>query len=160
MSSLRRRAARRGQSGVSLIEVLVATAVMAPLVLGASTGLFTAVTASTNSRDRQQLEAALGSYGDAVKAMPYVACGTPTSYRSAYAAWPQRWVPDPGSGLTSADLSFVTVEYWNQSSASFTGTCGSDGGAQRITVTVAKGGESLTGAVVKRDPDAMPAVSP
>jgi type II secretory pathway pseudopilin PulG len=146
-----------GQAGVTLLETLVVTLIVAPLVLAASAGLFSAVSVSEDTEARTELEAALTSYTEAVKDMPYVPCGTPEALQTAYDAWPERWVPDPGSGLPAQAMEVTHVGYWDQARLTFGTTCpGGDGGAQRITLRVADDRGSVVGQLVKRDPDAGP----
>ena len=68
--------ARRGQSGVTLIEVLIAMAVMVPLTLSSAMGIMTAVRASDQAEQRQELNVALTNATESIRALPYVPCAS------------------------------------------------------------------------------------
>lgn len=156
----RARYRHRGQSGVSLVEVLVVLGVITPLVLAASSGLFTTVNVSAQSQFRQELEAGFTSATASLAAMPYVPCASAQELTDAYDAWPGRWTPDPGSDLQEAELSVVAVEYWDQPAVTFGGACSPDGGAQLLQVELVDPRGTVSGTMVKRDPDARPGVMP
>lgn len=142
--------ARRGQAGVTLIEVLVVVAVVVPIILMGAMGLFTAVTASDSTKTRQQLEAGMTSYGESLKDLAYAPCATPEQINTLYDAWPDRWQPDADSGVAASSLQVTDITYWDQASATFADTCGTDGGAQRLTIEVGDGDDTLVGTIVKR----------
>jgi type II secretory pathway pseudopilin PulG len=149
--ALSERVAQRGQSGVSLVEVLVGVAVMAPLTLASATGLMIAVTSSENARTQQELQIALSTATENVKAMPYLECGTASAYQELYRSWvtPIAAKVIDGTQTTAPDL--IAVSYWQQATGTYQGTCKQDDGAQRFRVTVRAGDQEATGTIVKRD---------
>jgi Tfp pilus assembly protein PilV len=155
-----RNARRRDQSGGGLVEVLVALAVMVPLVLGAATGLLTAVRASAGAQLDQQLQVALTNAGELVRDLPYQACSTPEQLQQRYAD-----LQGPVTAASSADRSvaggaarsvgesapaIARVDYWSTAHGGYLDRCTPDEGAQRVTFTVAEGGRTATGTVVTR----------
>lgn len=140
----------RGESGASLIEVLVVIAVLIPVVLAATLGLLTSARLATNTKVSQELNAAAASFGESLKEVAYVDCAIPSDFDGAAGLWE----PPADSSIT---IAIQTVEYWEQSSVDYVSGCSStDEGAQRITFELADldGDTRLT--VVKRDPDGHP----
>lgn len=150
----------RGQSGGGLIEVLVALAVLVPLVLGAATGLLTAVRASAGAQHEQQLQVALTNAGELVRDLPYEPCSTPEQLQQRYA---DRYEPvgaaaqsdhtGPGrAGRVVGELAprVTRVDYWSTAAGRYRDRCTPDEGAQRVTVTVSERGRTATGTVVTR----------
>lgn len=149
----RRRA--RGQSGATLVEVLMMLVVAVPLVLTASLGMFSAAGTSSATLTRQHLEAALTSYGESLRVMPVLEpCTTAAALEQQWSNWTGRWQPDAVPGAGTPELSVVEVTHWNASTAAFDDACAGDGeaaAAQRVVVRVALGEQSLTGTIVRRD---------
>lgn len=141
---------RRGQDGVSLIEVLVVIAVLIPVVLAATLGLLTSARLATNTKVSQELNAAAASFGESLKEVAYVDCAVPGGYDGAAGLWD----PPADSSIT---IGIQTVEYWEQSSGDYVSSCpATDEGAQRITFELADLDSDTRLTVVKRDPDAYP----
>ena len=152
------RGAVSAQSGAGLIEVLIGVVIAGLVMIGATTGLFTAITTSGDNQTRQRLEASLTAFGDSVKQLPYAstcATSTPAAYNAAYLAWANRWVPP--SGFTATIESVDGVRYWDRSSRTYSTTCPAvDTGSQLITLRVTSDGMRTTASVVKRNPEARP----
>ena len=156
------------ERGVSLLEVLVAIAVLSTALIAAMSGLFTSVKSSGANADRQQRSAAVSSYGESLKGLAYVPCSDATCarYTRYYNAWPQRWTPATGPtappDAASMVLAVTRVQYWNSSTLTFDAACPTvDGGAQRLTISVTWRGATATSTLVKRNPTAAPgAVTP
>lgn len=148
------------ERGVSLLEVLVAVAVIGTAMVAAMAGLFTTVREAGANGERQQRSAALMSFGESLKGAQYLPCAEPGggSYTDAYRAWPQRWSPPAGAApdIASLTLAVSRVEYWDRATSSFTSSCPTDGGAQRLTITASWRGSSASSTLVKRDPRAVP----
>lgn len=151
------------ERGVSLLEVLVAIAVLSTALIAAMSGLFTSVKTSVSNADRQQRSAALSSYGESLKGLVYVPCSDAAgaSYTRDYAAWPDRWTPATGvtapPDAASMVLAVTSVQYWNATTLSFDATCPPvDAGAQRLTISVTWRGATATSTLVKRNPTAAP----
>lgn len=139
----------RGQSGVSLVEVLVVVTVLVPVVLAAALGLLTSAKLSTSTKVSQQLNAAAASYGESLKEITYQDCAYPDDYELD----PELWAPPAGSDISA---SIVGVKYWDQTSGQYGASCSADQGTQEIGIhlTDVEGETDLT--VVKRDPAGYP----
>lgn len=135
---------------MSLIEVLVGMAIMMPLTLAAATGLMVTVTASDSAQTHQELEIALTTATENLKAMPYLECGTAEQYAALYRTWVPPLAPGVVDGVQTTSPEISAVEYWSRTKAGYTGACADDG-AQRFTVTVSAEGATATGTVVKRN---------
>src|SRR5690606_13599486 len=82
----------RGQGGYSLVEVLIALVLAGLVVLGLVAGLYTLINSTRQTMERQQVEMALGNFGESLKAAPYRPCDDPAGasaedYQDAYDAW-------------------------------------------------------------------------
>lgn len=153
-----RRRARRTEHGYSLIEVLIALALISMVVLALAGGLLTLIKITGMTQKRQQMTLALGNSSESIKAMAYEKClladansASASRYAAAYDGWDYRWEPRENMTVT-----IVAVDYWDRASESFVSdrsvACApSDPGAQRLTVRVDYQGESRFGHVVKRD---------
>ena len=138
---------RRSQTGATLVEVLIALALVGILVLALASGMLTLIKTSSETTKQQQVELALGSFTESLKSGPYTKCaalvaGSPYPNTTA-------WVP-PQSSMTA---SLVKIEYWDKSSTSFVAACPASGdqGTQRLTVQVDFQDQSSTAQVVKAD---------
>lgn len=150
----------RGQSGGGLVEVLVALAVMAPLVLGAATGLLTAVRASAGAQQEQQLQVELTNATELVRELPYEPCSTAEQLQQRYterhapvaaASRPDRTVPGRADRSVGELTPLITdVDYWSTAAGRYLDRCTPDEGAQRVTVTMSDRGRQVTGTVVVR----------
>lgn len=112
-----------GQGGFTLVEMLLAVAILGVGVLTLVGGMMTSIHVSDLERRQADGQAALRAYAEAVANDTYTDCTA--SY--------------PAAGFT-APAGFTvtqTVAYWQPASASFSGTCPApDAGLQRITLTV------------------------
>lgn len=153
------RRARRGQSGVSLLEVLIATAVMGPLTLASVIGLQVQITSSASAQQSQELQVALTTATENLKAMPYLRCGTAEEYQKLYASWSEPLEASVRPDQLPPRPEIASVQYWQQGKSAYTPNCGDDGGAQQLVVVVAQDDEELTGSVVKRDASARKGAS-
>ena len=149
----RNRARSHGsQQGASLIEVLISVVLVGVVILGLAAGMLTLIGTSTSTSERQQIQLALGSFTESLKAGAYETCtsnsavATPATYQAAYDAWPSKWTPPQGS-MTSG---ITRVEYWDSQLAEFVDSCpnAGDQGTQRLTVQVDWQGRSGTAQVV------------
>ena len=138
---------RHSQTGATLVEVLIALALVGILVLALASGMLTLIKTSSETTKQQQIELALGSFTESLKSGPYTKCaalvaGSPYPNTTA-------WVP-PQSSMTA---SLVKIEYWDKSSTSFVAACPASGdqGTQRLTVQVDFQDQSSTAQVVKAD---------
>lgn len=90
----------RDERGDSLVEILVALAVLGIGITGLLTALVTHASTTTINKDQAQIETALLSAAEYVKALPYVACtGTPTGWTTIDSTSGAPAVPADGSYL-------------------------------------------------------------
>jgi prepilin-type N-terminal cleavage/methylation domain-containing protein len=146
------------QRGVTLIEVLVAVAILALTVGGISmaTSVMTKGSGSANQSARDAL--LLTAFGEAIKALPYQPCVGPAEYQHAFDVSDAANDHDRKlSDARDATLTVVTVDGQTQGLDGCTPT--SDLGTQRIELRVQLDDVARTGWIVKRDPDARPKVS-
>lgn len=140
---------------MTLVEILVVVAVIVPVVLAATLGLFTAVTTSEQTGARQEMQLTLSALADGLRTLdPYVACGTAAQYDAAARTAPGLADITDATGDVGR---VVRVEYWNQGTGTYQAACTTDGGAQRLVLRVTRGDRTVDGEVVKRNPDARPA---
>lgn len=116
---------RAGSSddGNTLVEVMVAVAIVGIAFSAVIGGIYTAVTASDVNRKQANAATYLSSYADAVKSDAYAACAT--SYPGTGFALPAGFTMDP-----------VVVSYWQAGTATFDAACGVDSGLQRVTLSI------------------------
>ncbi len=150
-AAVRRRT--RGDRGETLIELLLAVAIMSIVAVGVYAGLATTVRTSATRKPTTESEATLRAAAERLQdpGTPYVDCADSWSYLDE--------LPDAGDGYTVS----TDVRYWQAPSGgasnatlrpTFTSTCpASDAGLQEITVVV----EDSTGStrqvqIVKRRP--------
>lgn len=153
---IRTRAAheQRGQSGVSLLEVLVGVGVMVPLTFASVMGLQLEMKTSSSTQRRQKLEVALTAATEDLKSLPYLSCGTAAEYQKVYDSWDGSLGTELRKDQRPAAPKITFVHYWQHGKDAFVPSCGGDDGAQRLEVTVTDGDVEATGTVVKRDENA------
>jgi prepilin-type N-terminal cleavage/methylation domain-containing protein len=123
LSRTRARAHRGVESGFTLVETLIAVSLLAISVIGIMYSLTTFISVSGVARSSANLDAVVRTYTEGVVAAPYVNCAS--SYSSVT-------LPS-GYSFSSGP----TLSYWNgDDPATFSSTCSTDKGAQRIAATV------------------------
>ncbi len=147
---------RHSQRGTSLIEVLIAVAIMGPLTLAGMTGLMTAINASDAAETTQGLQVALSSATENIKALPYLECADQEEYQSLYKEWTAERPVGIVTGVESSTPVIQQVTYWDRARSSFVEKCSRDDGAQQFTVAVIADGRTAEGTIVKRNPAATP----
>jgi ABC-type phosphate transport system substrate-binding protein len=133
------------------MEVLIGVAVMMPMTLAAAMGLMTAVSASANARTAQELQIALTTATENVKAMPYVECADAEQYQKLYSTWVQPLAAKVVDGVQTTEPEVLAVAHWQREKGVYTDSCSEDDGAQRVEVSVSVGDQSASGTVVKRN---------
>lgn len=125
---------------MTLVEMLLAVAIMGIGVLGVVAGMMTSIQVSDLGKNAADGQTALRSYAEAVTGDTYSSCAT--TYPAAGFTTPTGWT------------SSMTVAYWNKGSSTFGSTCGTDSGLQRVTLSLTandgRGTETLR--LVKRTP--------
>lgn len=149
-----------GQQGVTLIEIVICILIMGIAMVGIISGLTTGVRFSGENENRQRAEAALVSYGNAVKRMPYFPCGVPAepaepaTYNDEYDVFAGSW--DAPDGI---DVRVTDVSYWRSSAdpvnlepIGWTTACPQDEGIQLLALEATYRDVTATAQIVKRDP--------
>lgn len=141
------------ERGESLVELLLAVAILGIAIVAILAGMATAITASDANRKQARVETLLRNYAEAITnpAVAYVECATTGSYPAS----PPGFTLPPNFTLT-----VTQVRYWDGANpAAFGGTCGSpDRGIQHLTVRV-RSTDDLAGQTlgfVKRRPGTAP----
>jgi prepilin-type N-terminal cleavage/methylation domain-containing protein len=120
-------------AGFSLVETLIAVAILGLGVVTVVSGMMTSITIGDLDRRQADGQTALRAYAEAVAGDTYTGCAA--SYPAAAFSAPAGW--------TAA----MTVAYWSAGTSTFTPTCGTDSGLQRVTLTVTatdgRGSETL-----------------
>jgi prepilin-type N-terminal cleavage/methylation domain-containing protein len=148
----------QSEAGMTLVEVLVALAILGIAVITIVGGLGTASNASDRHRKQATADTVVKGYAEAIKQKDevgaYVGCTTATptplsSYAptSLHSGWT---VP---SGYTA---SATAIKYWNPTAVAFQSSCpsGNDQGAQLLTLSAqsADGRDTETVDIVLRKP--------
>lgn len=109
-------------AGFTLVEMLLAVAILGIGVLTVVSGMATSIKVSDMGRRNAEAQGLIRAYAEAVAADAYAGCAT--SY--------------PAGGFTSPSgwSTTMTVTYWKASTNTFDPTCGTDSGLQRVTLTV------------------------
>ena len=144
LASLR---SRRGQSGMSLIEVLLAVVLMSIVVLGIAAGFQTTAKVSGDAGIRAEMQEALNTATDRVATLSYPGCAAAAQItQDAMTAG----VAPPGFNVDIVDVTYLVP----------TGPCGATTSALKLTVLVTSvndGQLTARGEVVLRNAAARPA---
>jgi Tfp pilus assembly protein PilV len=132
--------ARVVTDGFSLVETILAVAMLGIGVLSVVGGMMTSIRVGDLDRRQADGQTAVRAYAEAVAGDTYAACA------SSY----------PASGFTNPTgwTSSMTVTYWSVSTSTFDSTCGTDSGLQRVTLSMSAtdGQDSESLRVGKRAP--------
>lgn len=109
--------------GTTLVECLVAVAIIGISFTAVLGGMRTSVLASDVNRKQANTTTYLRSYVEAVKRDTYVVCAS--SYAGAAFTLPAGYSKDA-----------VVVAYWNVATSVFDVACGPDSGLQRVTLAI------------------------
>ncbi len=125
---------KAGEAGLTLIELIFTVAIMSVAFVVILSGMITAVLGATLHRHQANGEAVLRSFAEAVKAEPYVPCGTEASYGGTYS-------PPPRYRRTVVNVEYLDPAWQYASTApapAFVDTClpDHDPGIQRLTLEV------------------------
>ena len=149
----------RGQEGLTLIELLVAIAVMSIGVVGVAYGFSAAIRTGAVEQDQARLEVASRQLSDLVRSpdgLPYRLCASPSEYTAS--------LPAPPAGIATWAITGIQVSHLTPPPARRTAagttvyppplqvcsdlTTG-DWGVQEITIRVSTSTRSLTRVVWK-----------
>jgi hypothetical protein len=147
---VRRRWAERltSERGDTLVEILIAVAILGIAFAGILAGLATAISLSGRQRGQASADIVLVSSADSVKNQAYVSC--PTVSASSYSATSGVTLP---AGWAASNLTITAFKSWN--GTTWSATCpATDKNVQLVTITASapdgKSSESVD--VVKRRP--------
>lgn len=130
--------------GDTLVEILVSVAILGIAVVAILGAIAMTATASGLHRDTASVQNLLHNWAESVSDGPYTACASAATVQSA--------VPSPALP-TGFSAQVTAVRYWDGSA--FAGSCGTDQGLQRITLSIAgpgSPGAAGTLDVVRRRP--------
>jgi Tfp pilus assembly protein PilV len=131
----------RDDRGESLLELLIAVAIMGVAVTAIIGGIGVSVMMSDIHRKQATAGTAVRDYGEAIMAGGYVSCATTASYPAAAGSIPAGYA-----------ASVTSLKYWT--GTTWASSCAPDKGLQQLTLQVASGdgraSESLV--VVVRKP--------
>jgi prepilin-type N-terminal cleavage/methylation domain-containing protein len=145
---------RAGQGGFSLLEVIIAVALVSLTVLALATAFLTLVRANDATASQQEADHAASNFAESLKAAAYQPCSATVT--PDYATDPSLWSPPSG-----VQVSVVDVEYWDPrsgTSGAYVGSCPvdlngtvADGGTQRLTLRVEYRDRERQAQIVKRN---------
>ena len=168
---------RRGQSGQSLVEAIIAMVLIGSIFLILAGALFTVIKVTTTNKNLQAIDTGLISYGEILQTqVPYENCSASNSINSLgvesgertasrYQAYAEGYIILPTSSLTATgwqrasgmEREVTGLESWNTATQAFEdrGTSiekclNPDTGIQRVSYKITFEGVSRAGQVVKR----------
>lgn len=150
----RRAAAARDQSGSTLLEVLVAIALVSIAIIGVFSGFSTTLKVSTDNSQRVALDETLAGVTDSLQRLPYTRCPTAAQVTQAYANFAGGYRPNGYSIVVTA------VDFASSGQTQFQSVCPPGNAPQRLAVTISRVSDasiSVSGQVVVTDPAARPA---
>jgi prepilin-type N-terminal cleavage/methylation domain-containing protein len=147
------------ESGMTMVEILMAVAILGIAVVGIVSSLSTASLASDYHRKQATGDTVMKSYAEVLQqsaqTFGYANCqtgqATPAHYNAA-ALLPYSWVPEQVDGVYTARVANVQYGHATGSAWSFNGTCTADEGLQKLflEVTSADGRDTETLEIIVR----------
>lgn len=145
----------RAQAGTSLIETLIALALIG-IVLGAlAAGIMTSMRSSASTNRVQRTDVVLSSFSEIVKQLPYEACLATSYYEEQYKKY-ERALADAGKPVLSSNGTTVKVASVTHGGLDSCSSTDGDPGVQEWTVEVVVDGYTRSAVVVKRNPSKVP----
>lgn len=136
---------RATQGGFSLLEIVIAVALVSVSVLALATAFLTLVRTNAATGNQQTADHAAANYAESMKALSYQPCTT--SATPDYGDDPGAWTPSSG-----VQVDVVDVEFWDPSTQDYVDSCpGADSGTQRITVRAEWRDRERQAQIVKRN---------
>jgi prepilin-type N-terminal cleavage/methylation domain-containing protein len=130
------------EAGLTMVEVLMAVAILGIGVVAIVGGMMTSIKSSDLERRAADAQTTVRAYAEAVAGATYAACAS--SYTATGFTAP--------TGFTAS----MTVSYWNSTTSSFGSTCTvpTDSGLQKValTVTASDGRATEKLSIAKRKP--------
>jgi prepilin-type N-terminal cleavage/methylation domain-containing protein len=128
--------ARSGtHGGFTLVEILVAVAILGIAIVGIVGAIATFLHANTIDRSVANLDQVVRTYSESMNGQSYVSCAS--SYSS---------VTLPTGYTFSAG---PTIMYWNgDNPATFAASCGTDNGVQQISATISQTASAQTQSIL------------
>lgn len=137
---------RRGQAGLTLIEIIISVALVSMVVLGLATGFLTLIRTNSATYRQQQVDHAATNYAESLKAVQYEPC-VPAGADPDYGAAPDLWTPSD-----DLQVEVVDVEFWDPGTSDYVDDCtGADAGTQRVTVRAEWRDRERQAQIVKRN---------
>jgi Tfp pilus assembly protein PilV len=94
-----------------LIEAVVSVGLVSTVVLALAAGLLTSIKSSQAAKETQEIDAALASFTESLKGMPYPtvagACPTLDEFKATWSTWADRW---QSTGVTTE---LTGVRHWD-----------------------------------------------
>lgn len=144
----RRHHAHGDHRGVTLLEILVAVFVLGLLAVGIGAATISSNKAAAGANVIARRNALLTAFGESLKNLPYQKCATNGDYQSKFDTT-EGALSDANQDLRQALNATLTV-----TGATVSATCpGLDTGTQTLDIAVTVSGETLTGQIVKRNPE-------
>jgi type II secretory pathway pseudopilin PulG len=134
-----------GQSGLTLIEILISVALVSLVVIGLAAAFLTLVRTNDATYRQQQVDHAVTSYAESLKAVQYQPC-VPAGDDPDYGDAPDLWAP-PGD----LQVEVVDVEYWDPVGRDYDDDCVGDAGTQLVTVRAEWRDHDRQAQIVKRN---------
>jgi Tfp pilus assembly protein PilV len=147
---------RRDATGTTLLEVLIAVALVATVLLGVMAGMLTTVKASGSNSSGVTSDAALVSVSERMKSLTYRPCGAATADYEQQLNQPRLRT----AAERDIEVRVERVDHWQPAPTNrYAAACptGGDRGTQLVTVVVTVGDSASRGSVVIRNPTARPA---
>ncbi len=148
------------ERGESLVELLVAIAILGVAAAGVMGAVLMVARASTLTGQGSRAAIIVRNWAERIEAGDYVPCATTRSLTTppgdtGWSGRRGRWTRTVDGATFEATV--VRVEHWRPATQSFASSCSSDSGLQRVTVSVAATGGELPSApeqlvVVVRNP--------
>ncbi len=118
---------RAEESGVTLVELLVAVAITGIVAVGILSGLTTLSLSSDRARKSSDAGSALYTAADALQTVTYDNACPSTGYQAAIQAAVANPANFPAIGaemrVTVANVAVTDVKYWDAATSTFTTTC-------------------------------------
>ena len=148
------------QSGMTMVEILVAVSILGLAVIGIVSSLSTASLASGYHRKQATGDTVMKSYAEIlqqrVESFAYANCQSGAATPANYNAVPLSWTPEQSDGVYAATVTAVQYGHAGSPGApwTFNGTCTSDEGLQKLAlrVTSSDGRDTETLDIIVRRP--------